>query len=238
MAPAHSTSLNEGHARLLAILLCVMAGSADATSFLAFGLFSAHVTGNLVILTAHLVDRNTDIGGLALSVPLFIVMLCLTKLLAFGLEKLGIGLLRPLLFLQFLLLATSFAVGLHSGHPSSSAVRGTFIAGQFAVAAMAVQNALGQILLRWAPATTAMTTNLARFIMDAGDALFGHDPAEVAEASQRARDLLELIIGFFLGAGFGAGWFALGGRTALALPAGLALVAAAVGCGGTNKCQV
>src|SRR5215475_10530138 len=58
--------------RLLA-LLSVIAGSADVTSFLGFGLFSAHVTGNLVILTAHIVARKADDACLILSVPLLLL---------------------------------------------------------------------------------------------------------------------------------------------------------------------
>ena len=45
---------------LLPALLSVIAGSADVTSFLGLGLFSSHVTGNLVILTAHVVARRAD----------------------------------------------------------------------------------------------------------------------------------------------------------------------------------
>jgi len=40
-----------GFARMLPLLLSVIAGSADVASFLGLRLFSAHVTGNLVILT-------------------------------------------------------------------------------------------------------------------------------------------------------------------------------------------
>lgn len=238
--PKLSTSLSEGHSRLLPILLSVLAGAADVTSFLSFGLFSAHVTGNLVILTAHVVAHNTDVGWLALSVPLFVLMLGLTRLLAGGLEKLGIGSLRPLLLLQFLLLATCLAIGLGSDQQSSPGGRGILIAGQFGVAAMAVQNALGQFFLRWAPATTAMTTNLTRFVMDVGEVLSGQNPAEVAEASQRAKDNLEPIIGFILGAGFGAACFAAAGRMSLGLPVGLALLALIVGCGDAKslKCYL
>jgi Protein of unknown function (DUF1275) len=40
-------------------VLSVIAGTADVTSFLGLGLFSSHVTGNLVILAAHLVAPTT-----------------------------------------------------------------------------------------------------------------------------------------------------------------------------------
>jgi uncharacterized membrane protein YoaK (UPF0700 family) len=89
--------------RLLPAVLSVIAGSADVTSFLGLGLFSAHVTGNLVILTAHIVARKGDTACLALSVPLFILVLGLTRLLVVGLDTLGISSLRPLLLLQFLM---------------------------------------------------------------------------------------------------------------------------------------
>ena len=42
--------------RLLPALLSVIAGSTDVISFLGLaGLFTAHITGNLVILAAHIV---------------------------------------------------------------------------------------------------------------------------------------------------------------------------------------
>jgi len=70
-----------------------------------------------------------------------------------------------------------------------------------------------------------MTTNLTRFIMDAGEALLGHDPAEVAEARHRAKDTWPVIVGFTAGAGLGAACFAVAGLKSLGLPAGLALLA-------------
>ena len=43
------------NAKMLPAVLSVIAGSVDAISFLGLGgLFTAHVTGNLVVLVAHL----------------------------------------------------------------------------------------------------------------------------------------------------------------------------------------
>jgi len=212
-------------ARLLPAVLSVIAGSTDVTSFLGLGLFSAHVTGNLVILTAHIVARRADNACLVLSVPLFILVLGLTSLLVAGLEALAISSLRPLLTLQFLMLSGSFVLGLASDpHPALEA-RGILLAGQLSVAAMAVQNGLVELSLHGAPSTAVMTTNLTRFIMDAGEALLGHDPAEVAEARHRAKNTWPVIVGFTAGAGLGAACFAAAGLKSLGLPAGLALLA-------------
>jgi uncharacterized membrane protein YoaK (UPF0700 family) len=58
----------------------------------------------LVILAAHIVGGGEAQIAPMLSVPVFIVMVGLTRLLAGGLESIGLASLRPLLLLQFLLL--------------------------------------------------------------------------------------------------------------------------------------
>lgn len=90
---------------------------------------------------------------------------------------------------------------------------------------MAVQNALVQLSLPGAPATSVMTTDLTRFIMDAGQVLMGNDPDEVAKARCRAKHTWPVIIGFVAGVGLGAVCFAAAGLKSLALPTGLALLA-------------
>ena len=214
-----------GGSRLLLPMLSVIAGSADATCFLALGLFSAHVTGNLVLLTAHIVTGRADNACLILSVPFFILIIGLTRLLVAGLEVVNYNSLRVLLLLQFLMLSGSFVLCITSGHNRNPESGGILIAGQLSVAAMAVQNGLGLIVFPRAPATAVMTTNITRLIMDTGEALLGHDPVEMAEARRRANETWQVIIGFMAGAGLGAACFAIVGTKSLGLPAGLALLA-------------
>ncbi len=91
--------------RLLPTVLSIIAGSADAIGFLGLGgLFTAHVTGNLVILAAHLVSGSGAPVAPMLSVPVFVAALGLTRLLAGALGRIGFASLRPLLLLQLLLL--------------------------------------------------------------------------------------------------------------------------------------
>jgi uncharacterized membrane protein YoaK (UPF0700 family) len=71
--------------QLLIIVLSLVAGSADVISFLRLGgLFVAHITGNLAILAAHLVTGTPGNVALLLSVPVFVLALGLTRLLAAG----------------------------------------------------------------------------------------------------------------------------------------------------------
>jgi uncharacterized membrane protein YoaK (UPF0700 family) len=226
LAPSVDSSLG---LKLLPTVLSVIAGSADVISFLGLGgLFVAHITGNLVILAAHLVT-GTRVGvALLLSLPLFILVLGLTRLLAAGLEAIGLATLGPLLLLQFLLLAGFLALGVAVGPHVDPGAATAVLAGMLGVAAMAVQNALVQLSLRDAPATAVMTTNITRFTMDVGEVLLRRDRADTAQARRRAARTWPAILGFTAGAALGAACYAAGGLWSLALPAGLALLALAI----------
>jgi uncharacterized membrane protein YoaK (UPF0700 family) len=216
-------------AKLLPTVLSLTAGSVDVISFLGLGgLFTAHITGNLVILAAHLVSGGNAELAAILSVPVFIMALGLTRLLAGGLEAIGLVPLQPLLLLQLLLLACFLAFCIAGGRNIDPAAPSAIIAGMFGVAAMAVQNALVQISLRGAPATAVMTSNITRFVMDLGTVLLGRDPEDIADAGRRAKHAWPAIIGFALGCGLGAICEASFGLRSLELPVGFALLALAL----------
>src|ERR1700733_7519270 len=191
--------------KLLPTLLSIIAGSVDAISFLGLGgLFTAHVTGNLVILAAHLVSGDAAPVAPMLSVPVFMLALGLTRLLAGGLELIGRASLRPLLLLQFLLLAGFLVLCISAGPRIDPGAPIAILAGMLGVSAMAVQNALVQISLRGAPSTAVMTTNITRFMMDVGAVMLGRRPADVAKEADRANHTWPAIIGFAVGSGLGA----------------------------------
>ena len=61
---------------LLPAVLGMIAGAVDVTGFLALGgLFTAHITGNLVILAAHYITGSFGEIAPLLSVPVFVVVL-------------------------------------------------------------------------------------------------------------------------------------------------------------------
>jgi uncharacterized membrane protein YoaK (UPF0700 family) len=215
---------------LLPSVLSLTAGSVDAIGFLGLGgLFTAHITGNLVILAAHVVSGGTAPLAPMLSVPVFMAVLGLTRLLAAGLEGIGLASLRPLLLLQFLLLGGFLGLCVAAGPRIDPDAPTAILAGMLGVSAMAVQNALLQISLTGAPSTAVMTTNVSRFMMDVGDVLLGRDSDAVAKARRRAKHTWPPIVGFTVGCGLGAAGEAAIGLWSLALPAGLALLAFAMG---------
>ena len=227
LAPSVDSSLGT---KLLPGVLSLTAGSVDVISFLGLGgLFTAHITGNLVILAAHLASGDAAPVAPMLSVPVFMVVLSLTRLLVGGLESIGLASLRPLLLLQFLLLAGFLVLCVAAGPRLDPNAANAIVAGMLGVAAMAVQNGLVQISLKGAPSTAVMTSNVTRFMMDLGAMLLGRNPDEMAKARRRAQHTWPAIVGFTVGCGLGAACEAAVGLWSLALPAGLALLALAMG---------
>ena len=107
-------------AKLLPAVLSVIAGSCDVIGFLGLGgLFTAHVTGNLVILAAHILSGEAAQVAPMLSVPVFMVALGLTRLVAAGCERAGLAPLRPLLALQLILPVAVLAFGVAADHDMS-----------------------------------------------------------------------------------------------------------------------
>ena len=218
------------NAKMLPAVLSVIAGSVDAISFLGIGgLFTAHVTGNLVVLVAHLATGSRAPLAAILSVPVFVAALGLTRLLAGFLEKIGLVSLRPLLLVQLLLLVGFLALCASAGARLEADATRAILAGMFGVSAMAVQNALGQISLRGVPSTAVMTTNITRFMMDIGEVMVGRNLSDVAKARDRARLTWPAIVGFAIGCGLGAACETAIGLMSLALPVGLAVLAVALG---------
>jgi len=216
-------------ANLLPAVLSVIAGSTDTIGFLGLGgLFTAHITGNLVVLAAHVASGGTARLAEMLSVPVFMIVLCLTRLLAGGLEAIQIASLRPLLLLQLLLLAGFLFICVAAGARLDPNATTAIIAGMLGVAAMAVQNTLVQVSLKGAPPTAVMTTNITRFTVDIGTLLLGKPVEEIAGARSRTKHTWPAIVGFALGCGLGALCEAAVGLWALILPTVLALLALAI----------
>jgi uncharacterized membrane protein YoaK (UPF0700 family) len=218
--------------RALPFVLSLIAGSTDVIGFLGLnGLFTSHITGNLVVLAAHIVAGDPTIFSYVLSVPVFMLVLFLTRVLAGSLEQIGVSTLRPLLLLQLFFLAAFLSVCLVAGPWRDANAILAVSAGMFGVAAMAVQNALVQISLTNTPATAVMTTNVTHFMLDLGEALVGRDDAKVARARAHAMHTLPVIVGFTIGCVFGATFEAAAGLWSLTLPTGLAVLAFAMGFG-------
>jgi uncharacterized membrane protein YoaK (UPF0700 family) len=222
--------LSQRNASLLSAVLSVIAGSTDTIGYLGLhGLFTAQITGNLVIVAAHITTGNPAITALLLAVPVFMLVLLGTSVLTTVLQHRHLPTLAPLLALELLLLISFDALCVAAGSPFHLDAPRAVLAGMFGVAAMAVQSALVQTSLSGTPVTGVMTTNVTNFVLALGQWLLPLRAGARAEAHRKAMRILPVIVGFMLGCALGAAAENAYGLRALALPAALAVLALLMG---------
>lgn len=205
-------------------VLSAVAGMVDVISFVSLKLFTAHVTGNLVVIAALLVRGGPPDIAQILVVPVFILAVAGAWLIAKRLNKSGPALARPLLLVQFLLLACVLIVAI-TYHPAASPHGLTAgITAMIAVSAMACQFALLRLAVPGAPSTAVMTGNLTKTTLSLLDTLSGSAPV-IEGGRKQLKETLQLVVGFFAGCLVGAAAFSWLGDWAWSLPVALAAVA-------------
>jgi len=162
--------------RVLPPLLSVIAGTVDVIGFLSLGLFTAHVTGNLVAIAALVVRGGPPHLAQVLAVPVFIVAVAAVWLIGKATDRRGPALVRPLLLVHFVLLGCVliFSVTQDPAAKPHGLIAG--IAAMIAVAAMACQFALLRLAVPGAPSTAVMTGNLTNAVLSLLDTLSGSHP--------------------------------------------------------------
>ena len=212
----------------LPALLSVIAGMVDLTGFLTLGnIFTAHITGNLVLVAALVVRGGRMNPAQVLAIPVFIIGVAAAWLLARASGKRGPGLARLLLLVQFLLLVGVLifsAITKPSANPHGLMA---VITAMIAVSAMACQFALLRLALPVAPSTAVMTGNLTNTVLSLLDRQSRTQPL-MADDTERLRGSLHLLIGFFGGCVVAAAAVSLLGDWAWSFPVALAGVAVAL----------
>ena len=158
---ASSATATPASARFLiaqGTLLAFVAGYVDVVGFAAlFGLFTAHVTGNFVMIGLELAGSGQGVLAKLLALPMFVVAVAATKLAVTALTRRGVAPLRPMLLAQAVLLLAFMAAGLLALPIQSADAPATIVVGLIGVAAMGVQNAKARIVLSEQAPTTIMT---------------------------------------------------------------------------------
>lgn len=202
--------------------LAVIAGVTDVTSWLLLGgFFSAHVTGNLVVIAADVVRGTLPDLASILAVPVFIVATLAATLVArrFGAHtpatnRLLLGVQAVFLIAAAVLSFTAQA----SAHPKSGIA---VLIGMLAVCAMAAQNAYLHLVPDRALSTAVMTGNLVAATIAVTDIVRSRGTDQ--QGLQRWMQTWPLLAGFIGGCLVGAAGATLFGDHAAVLPALLAL---------------
>jgi len=213
--------------------LSFCAGFVDTCVFVGvFGLFTAHVTGNFVLVGAELVHRGSDVLAKLLALPSFVLAVVATVKARDALLRAGYQRIAPLLCVEALLIFLCIGVVARFGHPDSADDGIAILVGVLASAAMGLQNGLMRIELPNLPSTTVMTVNVTQVTIDAVKILQAIGPsAQEQQAHDLARKRFSRmwppILTFTLGAAGGAAGYAWLGLNALALPGCFCLLLAA-----------
>jgi len=162
-----------------------------------------------------------------LAVPVFMAGVAAVWLIAKASDRRGAELARPLLLVQFLLLAGVLIFSViydPAAHP-----RGAFagLAAMIAVSAMACQFALLRLALPVAPSTAVMTGNLTNTVLSLLDTLAPSEPLTQG-AQERLIKTVQLLVGFCAGCVAGAAAVSWLGNWAWVLPVVTAGVAVAL----------
>jgi uncharacterized membrane protein YoaK (UPF0700 family) len=209
-------------------LLSVIAGMVDLTGFLSLGnLFTAHITGNLVVVGALVVRGGRINPAQILAIPVFILAVAATWLLAWASGRRRLSLLRLLLLVQFLLLTCVLIFSVITKPSANPHGLRAVITAMIAVSAMACQFALLRLALPIAPSTAVMTGNLTNTVLSLLDKHSRTQPLMAGDA-ERLTGSLHLLVGFFGGCVVAAAAVTYLGDWAWSFPVVLAGVAIAL----------
>lgn len=185
------------------VALAFVAGYVDTLGFVAlFGLFTAHVTGNFILIGSGLAGAGSGLLIKWLAFPAFIAGIVAARVLDNALRDSAHGTRAGGLYaLQIALLAAFMIAGV-------LAAPLTIACGLLGAAGMGVQNAHARLASRSVVANTVMTGNVTQAVIDVFDLLFpGRTHVDPADTRERLARTLPPVLAFALGAGGGAlGW--------------------------------
>jgi len=209
-------------------LLSIIAGMVDFTGFCTLGhIFTAHVTGNIVLATLVAADGSAFHWAQLLAIPVFVLALAAVWLIAQASGRRGSGLVRLLLQVQFLVLAALLIFSVIARPSADPVGLNAGAAAMMAVSAMACQYALLRLALPGAISTAVMTGNLTNAVLSAMDLLAARNPLLPHDSTPLNRSLHRLL-SFVLGCLVAAGAVSQMGDWAWSLPVALAGIAIAM----------
>lgn len=189
------------------VVLATVAGYVDTLGFVAlFGMFTAHVTGNFVLIGADLVTQGQGVLLKLLAFPAFVLGIVLSflaiKILPVAQRRFSE---RVLFLLQAVLLSLFLWVG-QCARPITDATTWLVLwCGMIGACAMGVQNAHAKLVARAGMANTVMTGNVTQAVIDVMALFVVRDSADARPALvKRLAKTSATVLGFAVGAVAGA----------------------------------
>jgi uncharacterized membrane protein YoaK (UPF0700 family) len=209
----------------LPTVLSFNGGYVDTVGYLSLqGLFTAHVTGNFVTIGAALVFGTSGVVAKLLALPVFCMVIIVTRLVSFILPPRW-PVLETMLTLKLLLLMVAAVLAIATGPFANGNSAPAIIMGMTLVSAMAIQNAVHRVHMSAALPTTLMTGTTTQMMIDIADMIRGVPGAAGDAMRSRLRRMCVAVASFATGAAVGAFLFHAIGSWCFVLPPGVALLA-------------
>jgi uncharacterized membrane protein YoaK (UPF0700 family) len=186
------------------IILSFVAGYADTSTFVgADGLFSAHVTGNFVILAYDIVTNNIAGSWIKLiAFPVFILAVFISTLIIDYVHDDKKAVNRFIILEGFMLVTAGLISWIYRHENTDSVIKD--LIPMLVVFAMGLQNACGRFFAKeFLAPTTVMTGNTTQFIIDLTGFLKNKDQ-EMQNLRLKIVHALYVILPFLIGCISGA----------------------------------
>jgi len=205
--------------RITSVLQSFTSGFVDTLGFVAlFGLFTAHVTGNFVLVGASVANGHPGVVGKLLALPMFVIGVAGTRAYLLALERRQRALAVPVVAVELFLLLAFMLAGIWAQPFDSADGWPTIAVGMLGVATMAVQNTASRLTFSHLGPTTVMTGNVTQLVIDLVDLLSG---AAAPGTLERIYKTWPAVIAFAVGAIGGGLGYRLTGFWSLLVPMGV-----------------
>jgi uncharacterized membrane protein YoaK (UPF0700 family) len=189
----------------IGVALAFVGGFCDALSFVAVDIFSAHVTGNIVLIGVHVANKHDvalkDLLPNVVAMPVFAATIAIVYSLSSVTKHFH---RRFLLLVESFFLLCSFIIARWMGPFSDMTSSGAYATGMLMVAGMAAQNCYQRTHLVGLPLTTFMTGNTNQIVHDIVDIVKKKHakaaPAALQPHYTRLRNNAMTVTSFFTGA--------------------------------------
>jgi len=184
------------------MMLSFVGGYVDTLGFIAlFGLFTAHITGNFVLIGSMLVHPSSGVLLKFVVFPSFMFAVVVSRVVILFFDKRDRSPLRLLYGTEMFLLSAFMLVGLMGQPFLTDTDLAPIVAGVLAAFAMGLQNAISSSsLLTPTVSTTVMTGNVTTLIIGLVDMVNSKNQMLKDQARGRVRELYPAVMLFFIGA--------------------------------------
>jgi uncharacterized membrane protein YoaK (UPF0700 family) len=176
-----------------------VAGIVDVTSWLTLGgLFTAHITGNIVVMAAAGFNGRAMHPTQLLAIAMFIIVASILAVIVRRTRMEAGSIQDALLVLQSILLTFAALVAFTTRPSLAPLAADAGIVAMLAVAAMASQNALLHLSTKPSPTTAVMTGNIVACTLSLVSIVM-YRPSDYDAARKQWHDTWPVLAGFVLG---------------------------------------